>query len=124
MKRPLKQLIPTVSILLSSIVVPAYAQSLAGGAQGVAPPSNPIERTVPHPQPQVTPPEAQEEAEGPIETGPEIKVASIEITGGTIYPEADLQALLQGISGSTVHTGRIVQAVREIQAKYRNDGYF
>jgi hemolysin activation/secretion protein len=125
MTLPLKKLFPTVSIVLLSAVVPAHAQPVAVRPPGIAPPSSPIERTLPRPQPEVTPPtQGPTEEEAPIEAGPEIKVASIEITGETVYPEADLQAFLQGIAGSTVHTGRIIQAVRQIQTKYRNDGYF
>jgi len=119
------ELMRTVSLVVTLAVFPAFAEPALAQIAGVAPPSNPIERTLPHPQPEVTPPtETPPEAEGPIAPGPEIKISSVEIVGATVYPRASIEVFLQGFAGTTVHTGSIVEAVRKIQAKYRADGYF
>ncbi len=121
----LKGLTSFVTFLACSAAFSAYGQAVSAPSVGVAPPSSPIERVLPRPQPQVTPPaEPAAEAEGPIDEGPEIKIFSIEIVGVTAYPQSDIERFLQGLAGATVHTGRIVEAVRQIQSQYRDDGYF
>ncbi len=127
----LKILIPIVGFVASSAFIPASAQSVSAGQSvssgvgGIAPPSSPIERTLPPSQPEVTPPaETQAETETPIDSGPEVKISTVELTGVHAYPQAEIDSFLQGIAGATVHTGRILDAVRKIQGKYRDDGYF
>ncbi len=118
MNSSIKKRIWGVGFVASCIIAPAYAQ--------IAPPSNPIDRIIERPQPKAAPPlETPAPAEAPIVEGPAVKIARVEIVGGTVYSQADIAAVLTGISaGATVKTGQIQEAVRNIQAKYRADGYF
>jgi hemolysin activation/secretion protein len=119
------KLVRVVGIVAPCVLSPAFAAPVLAQSAGVAPPSNPIERTLPPAQPEVKPrAEAPVEAEEPIDAGPEIQISSLDIAGVTVYPQAEIASLLQGIAGAKIHTGRIVEAVRNIQAKYRDDGYF
>jgi len=99
----------------------AHAQAPAGA---IAPPTSPIQRMQPPPQPAVTP-EAPPPQEAPSEeAGPPIHVAALTIEGATAYPAAKLAAFFAGIEGATVPRSRIAAAVRALQTKYREDGYF
>jgi hemolysin activation/secretion protein len=121
----LMEIVTIVGVIASAAMGSASAQSVSAAVPGVAPPSSPIDRTLPPTQPEVAPPAQPPTGdESPIAAGPEIKVATIAIEGASVYPAAALDPLLDGIAGAVVHTGRIVEAVRKIQAKYRDDGYF
>jgi hemolysin activation/secretion protein len=103
---------------------PAWAQ--APGAGFVAPPTSPIERMLPEPQPRaeprlLAPPEAPPPGgEGTLP----VVIGSIEITGATVYGTAELATYYNTIIGQTVPQDRIAQIVRDIQTRYRTDGYF
>jgi hemolysin activation/secretion protein len=101
----------------------AYAQL---GAGQVAPPSSPIERVLPEAQPQAQPRLLQPPAPAPAgpEGGPPVTLRSVEITGATEYSTAELAGFYAGIVGQTVPQDRVANVVRDIQTKYRNDGYF
>jgi hemolysin activation/secretion protein len=94
------------------------------GAGVIGPPASPIPRVEPPPQPSVTPPRIQELPEAPVEMGPPVHVVSVEIDGATVYPAAELQAVVRGLQDATVPRSQIADAVREVQTKYRRDGYF
>ena len=99
----------------------ALAQAPAGA---IAPPSSPIQRMAPPQQPEVAPPEAAPPEAAPEEGGPPIHVTGVAIDGATVYPAAKLAALFAGIDGATVPRSQIAEAVRALQTKYRDDGYF
>ncbi len=100
---------------------PAEAQI---GAGEIGPPTSPIERMQPPTQPQVAPPEAPPPEAPPEEAGPPIHVTRIAIEGATVYPAATLATYFAGIEGATVPRDRLAAAVRALQNKYRDDGYF
>jgi hemolysin activation/secretion protein len=112
-------------LALAIIAMAAAAQAKAQtGAGQIAPPASPIPRVEPPPQPSVTPPRVQETPEIPVQAGPPVHVVSIEVDGATVYTAAELQALLRGLQDATVPRTQIAEAVRDIQTKYRRDGYF
>ena len=100
---------------------PAHAQV---GAGQIGPPTSPIERMQPPAQPEVAPPEAAPSEAAPEEGGTPIHVTGVAVDGATVYPAAQLAASFAGIDGATVPRARIAAAVRAIQTKYRDDGYF
>ena len=107
--------------VVTSCAIGAKAQT---GAGVIGPPASPIPRVQPPPQPSVAPPRVQELPEAPIEAGPPVHVVNIEINGATVYPAAELQTMLKGLQDATVPRSQIADAVRDIQTKYRRDGYF
>ncbi len=94
------------------------------GTGQIGPPTSPIERMQPPAQPEVAPPEAAPSEAAPEEGGAPIHVTGVAIDGATVYPAAQLAASFAGIDGATVPRARIAAAVRAIQTKYRDDGYF
>jgi hemolysin activation/secretion protein len=101
------------------------ALAQAPGAGVVAPPASPIPSIQPGQQPTVKPPPVlQPEPEAPVEAGPPVHVTAVSIEGATVYPPDALRALVGGLEGATVPRGDIADAVRSVQTKYRNDGYF
>lgn len=94
------------------------------GAGEIAPPTSPVERMRPPVQPQVAPPEAPPSEAAPEEAGPPIHITGVAIDGATVYPAAELAAFFAAIDGATVPRSRIAAAVRALQTKYRDDGYF
>ena len=88
------------------------------------PPANPLLRFQPPAQPSVKPPPAEQGPQAPTETGAPVHVVAIEVDGATVYPSAELLAMLHGLQDATVPRSQIADAVREIQTKYRRDGYF
>jgi hemolysin activation/secretion protein len=70
------------------------------------------------------PPLAPEAPPVPVEAGPPVHVVGVEIEGASAYPPAELRQMLHGIEGATVPRGEIADAIREIQTRYRRDGYF
>lgn len=111
-------LVPVVLVLVSS----------GAGAQQspvVAPPTSPIERVQPPSQPEVAP-QFQEEETPPaaVEAGPEVAVSTVSITGVTAYEADEAEAIFASLRGRTVHQGDIDVAVRALQLKYRQDGFF
>ena len=107
--------------VVTSCAIDAEAQT---GAGVIGPPSSPIPRVQPPPQPSISPPRVQEQPEAPVEAGPPVHVVGVEINGATVYPAAELQAMLKGLQEATVPRSQIAEAVRAIQTKYRRDGYF
>ena len=94
------------------------------GAGVIAPPTSPIQQMQPPTQPEVAPPVAAPPEAVPEETGAPIHITSVAINGSTVYPTAQLAAFFTGIEGATVPRSRIAEAVRALQTKYREDGYF
>jgi hemolysin activation/secretion protein len=101
----------------------AYA-SAQTGAGSIGPPASPIPRVLPPQQPQVNPPRVPEALPTPAEVGPPIHIVATEIDGATVYPSAELQAMLSGLQNAAVPRSQISDAVRAIETKYRRDGYF
>ncbi len=58
------------------------------------------------------------------EGGPPVTIRSVEITGATEYTTAELAQFYAGVVNQTVPQDRVANVVRDIQTKYRNDGYF
>ena len=48
----------------------------------------------------------------------------LEIAGATVYPDASLQAMVEGLYGSSVSLAEIYDLAAQIQRRYREDGYF
>jgi len=94
------------------------------GTGQIGPPASPIERMQPPTQPEVAPPEAPPPVAAPEEGGPPVHVTGIAIDGATVYPAARLAAYFASLDGATVPRNRIAEAVRSLQTKYREDGYF
>jgi hemolysin activation/secretion protein len=96
------------------------------GAGQVAPPSSPIERVLPTPQPRAEPRLLQQPETPPpaVDGGAQVVIRAIEITGATIYRDDQLRPFYDGIVGQSVPQDRIAQVIRDIQTKYRSDGYF
>lgn len=92
----------------------------------IPPLSSPIERHQTEPQPKALPRLAPAPAPpGPAaESGARVTIASVEITGDTVYGSAALAPLYAGLVGRTVPESAVEEAVRAIQSKYRDDGYF
>ncbi len=110
-----------LAVLAASGLIEAHAQV---GTGVVAPPASPIPRVQPQQQPSVTPPRVPAGPEVQVEGGPPIHVVAIEIEGATVYSPEQLRSSLQGIQDATVARGQIADAVRDIQTRYRRDGYF
>lgn len=111
------------TLVMAFAIVTAHAQQ--SGVGGAVTPSSPIERVQPERAPVVVPPVVpQPPTEGAAQAGPPIHVSSVEIEGATVYSTEELMALLRNFEGRDVPTREIVEAVRNIQNKYRNDGYF
>ena len=92
----------------------------------VTAPTSPIERVLPVPQPQAEPrllqmPQTPETGE---EGAAVITIRSVEITGATVYSSEELAPFYAGFVGRPAPQDEVAKAVREIQTKYRSDGYF
>src|SRR5262249_24583714 len=88
--------------------------------------TSPIERVLPTPQPHaaprlIAPPEGQAES---AEEGARGRIGTIERPGSTVYGNDELVPYYAGVSGKPVAQGRVAQIVRDMQTRYRNDGYF
>jgi hemolysin activation/secretion protein len=114
-------------------VVALVLAALAGGgaraqigAGQVPPLSSPIERLQPAPQPQAVPRLAPAPAPSTAapEGGPAVTIRSVEVSGSTVYSEAELAPSYAGLVGRTIPQGAAEEAIRRIQLKYREDGYF
>jgi hemolysin activation/secretion protein len=111
---------------LAGALISIGADAGAQGNAGAVTTTSPIERVLPVPQPRAEPrllqtPEPQPSGE---DSATLVTIRSIEVTGATIYRSDELAALYAGIVGAPVPQARVTQAVRDIQTRYRSDGYF
>jgi hemolysin activation/secretion protein len=114
---------PTLLLLASFLAWPVSA--LAQAVPGTIPPlTSPIERMQPPAQPEVAPPTVAPPAAVPEAAGPPVHVAGVEIDGATVYPASEVASLFAGLDGRTVSPDEIADAVRALQTKYREEGYF
>jgi hemolysin activation/secretion protein len=56
--------------------------------------------------------------------GPPLNIVAVEINGATVYSPTKLHTMIGGLQGTTVTLSQVTDAVRAIEIKYRNDGYF
>ncbi|HZK90678.1 MAG TPA: POTRA domain-containing protein [Stellaceae bacterium] len=130
-----------VGAVLPASVVPVFAQAVPPGAgapvippgagapaipPGAAAPfaAPPTERVLPPEQPEVLPP-APPPSAGAVEApeGGPVRVDAVRVQGVTVYDEAALKALYGDAVGAAVPRTRLDEIVRELQTKYREDGY-
>lgn len=108
---------------LGVVAKPASAQL---GAGQIAPPSSPIERALPAPQPRALPP--LQLAPAPLlpeeQSRQMVTVRKVDLEGASVYPQAELAILYSGIVDRSVPLGDVAAAVQNIQSKYRGDGWF
>ena len=83
----------------------------------------PTQRVIPPEQPQVLPPAAAPEAPPPAPEGGPVRVDAVRLEGVTVYDEAALQALYGRVAGPAVQRVALDDIVRQLQKRYRDDGY-
>ena len=112
-------------VWLGSIAAFDDAKAQLGAGQ-LAPPSSPIERAVPQPQPQAVPPLILTPAlpKPGAPAGPIVNVHTVKVEGATVFSATELAEFYRGIVGKPVPTSEIRAVIARIQAKYREDGYF
>lgn len=115
----------SVGVALAIALAAGAGHAQGSGVAGPATPSSPIERIQPEKQPviapQVSPPE---QPEPPAQPSASFHIVKIEIEGATVYSTEELMALLPKVDGPEISSRDVVEDVRNIQNKYRNDGYF
>jgi hemolysin activation/secretion protein len=111
-------------IFLSALLSGAAFAQQAGAGQ-VPPPTSPIERAVPEAQPEAVPPLLPIPAPGAPEvpSGPPVTIQAVAVEGATAYPESKLKPYYEGLVGQSVPLSQISAVLREIQTRYRDDGY-
>ena len=111
-----------------ALALPAVAQTVAPGAlPSEALPRVPDARTAPTPAapgglelPRIVVPDQAVPAGAQSAT---FVLREVRIEGATAYPATTLQPLYQGLIGTTVSLERMFEVARDIEAKYRADGY-
>lgn len=78
----------------------------------------------PQPANTAAPPAPEEAGRQTASAGPEVRVDAIDITGNTLFTDADLQPLVRGYIGRTVTTTELRIGALAIQNHYRDRGYF
>src|SRR5262249_12514609 len=117
----------SVSALLAGPVFAQGAPPVAPIVERAAPlTTSPIERVLPTPQPHasprlIAPPETPAETS---EGGVRVVIGAVDVSGATVYRVEELAPYYADIVGKAVPQDRVAQVVREIQTRYRNDGYF
>jgi hemolysin activation/secretion protein len=87
--------------------------------------ASPLGGVLPPEQPQLTAPFIKSKEPPPVpQGGPTVTVGTIDIVGNTVYPKADLAAMFSPLIKGPVPRSQIIDTVRQLQLKYREDGYF
>jgi hemolysin activation/secretion protein len=114
---------PALLWLASVFIWPCSAQAQTVPS-AIPPLTSPIERMQPPAQPEVAPPALTPPEAIPEEAGPPVHITGVEVDGATVYSVSEVTSMFSHIEGQTIAPGQIADAVRALQTKYREDGYF
>ncbi len=105
--------------------LPVYAQAPPPINIPTPPPGSPIPRILPPAPPSVSPGGPVLPLPAPSTEVPKrpVRITSVSVEGVTAYPQSEITALTQGLTGPTVSLAKIDAARVAILQRYRADGY-
>jgi len=110
-----------VAVALLVAVVPVAAQQLPAPAEPGFPQQQPLPLTELAPAPVIIP--SPEQAVGAAAAKLSFVLRDLRIEGGTVYADAVLRPLYDRLVGNTIELSQLFDVARQIQERYRADGY-